>query len=446
VNLMLHLWESTVCAAAAALMAVALRHRPARVRYRIWLCASIKFLVPLSPLVGVGAHISAWTSPVMPPAASIAVRWLDRSIAEWTHGPAARWSSNVMPDLEGAGPLLVLVWLAGAAALTLWRWRQWRTVARVAGSAIRLERGREHDALGRVLERSGGQRRPELLLCEEIRQPGVIGLRRPTVLWPAGLSARLQDDGLDAVLSHETCHAERWDNGTALIQVLVETILWFHPVVWWIGARLVIERERACDEEVLQMGTDERSYAQGIIEVGRFALHAPSAFVAGAGATGLTERIERILSRRTATPLSAWTRALLVSGALIAAAAPVGSGVLRAQGPVGTAAPNRTSAQDPSKRQRPGKDITLPKPIHEVKPRYTPGAMQARIQGNITLEATVLASGLVGDVKVVRSLDTVHGLDQEALKAMKEWRFDAGTKGGKPVPVAVEVEMTFRLK
>ena len=95
---------------------------------------------------------------------------------------------------------------------------------------------------------------------------------------------------------------------------------------------------------------------------------------------------------------------------------------------------------------KPGKDVTTPVLVHEVKPNYTREAMQAKIQGGIKLEAIVLKDGTVGDVKVLQSLDTVHGLDDEAVKTMKQWRFKPGTKDNKPVDVQVEVEMTFTLK
>ena len=97
-------------------------------------------------------------------------------------------------------------------------------------------------------------------------------------------------------------------------------------------------------------------------------------------------------------------------------------------------------------RPVPGKDVLMPQVISEVKPNYTASALKARIQGNVVMEAVVREDGSVGDVKVTKSLDTEHGLDEEAVKAMKKWEFKPGTKDGKPVPVAVEVEMTFTLK
>jgi TonB family protein len=88
----------------------------------------------------------------------------------------------------------------------------------------------------------------------------------------------------------------------------------------------------------------------------------------------------------------------------------------------------------------------LPVPIHQERPIYTQAAMAARIEGSILLETIVWADGSVGDVKVVRSLDSQLGLDQEAVKALKLWTWKPGTRGGEPASVAVQIEMTFTLK
>jgi protein TonB len=104
------------------------------------------------------------------------------------------------------------------------------------------------------------------------------------------------------------------------------------------------------------------------------------------------------------------------------------------------------SGQDAPRIYRPGGGVKPPRLVSDVKPQYTPEAMDARIQGTVRLEAVVLDSGQVGDVEVTQSLDTVYGLDAEAVKAMRQWQFEPGTKDGKPVAVRVEVEMSFTLK
>jgi TonB family protein len=94
----------------------------------------------------------------------------------------------------------------------------------------------------------------------------------------------------------------------------------------------------------------------------------------------------------------------------------------------------------------PGGGVSLPTVTRQVQPQYTPEAMANRIEGRVGLSAVVLADGIVGEVKVTRSLDSVHGLDESAVKAMKQWEFKPGTKDGKPVAVRVSIDMAFTLK
>lgn len=95
---------------------------------------------------------------------------------------------------------------------------------------------------------------------------------------------------------------------------------------------------------------------------------------------------------------------------------------------------------------RPGNGVEPPRLLREVRPQYTADAMRAKVQGIVWLECIVLPDGTVGDVRVVRSLDPTFGLDQEAVKAAKQWRFIAGTRFGQPVSVIVSIELTFTLR
>ena len=95
---------------------------------------------------------------------------------------------------------------------------------------------------------------------------------------------------------------------------------------------------------------------------------------------------------------------------------------------------------------RPGSGVTLPSVLREVKPAYTADAMRAKVQGSVWLECIVMPDGSVGDVKVTRSLDPIFGLDQEAIKAAKLWRFRPGMRQGEPVPVIITIELTFTLR
>jgi len=95
---------------------------------------------------------------------------------------------------------------------------------------------------------------------------------------------------------------------------------------------------------------------------------------------------------------------------------------------------------------RPGSGVTLPQVVREVKPAYTADAMRAKVQGSVWLECIVMPDGSVGEVKVTRSLDPIFGLDQEAIKAAKMWKFRPGMRQGEPVPVIITIELTFTLR
>jgi len=95
---------------------------------------------------------------------------------------------------------------------------------------------------------------------------------------------------------------------------------------------------------------------------------------------------------------------------------------------------------------RPGNGVVSPRVLKEVRPSYTAEAMRARVQGVVLVECVVLPDGTVGRVEVVKSLDSAFGLDQEAVKAAKQWRFVPGTRFGEPVPVLVTIELAFSVR
>ena len=95
---------------------------------------------------------------------------------------------------------------------------------------------------------------------------------------------------------------------------------------------------------------------------------------------------------------------------------------------------------------QPGNGVTLPRILREVKPAYTSDAMRAKVQGTVLLQCVVRPDGSVADIQVLRSLDSVVGLDQEAMKAARQWRFAPGTRMGQAVPVQITIELTFTLR
>jgi len=162
-------------------------------------------------------------------------------------------------------------------------------------------------------------------------EPGVFGIRHPVLLLPAGIEERLTPSQLNAVLAHEVCHVRRHDNLTGAIHLMVEAVFWFHPLIWYIRTRLVEERERACDEEVLSADGDPRTYAEGILSVCRLYLESPLVCASGVTGADLKTRIEKIMANSAAHRLGWTRRALLIASAAFALAVPVIVGTAQTQ-------------------------------------------------------------------------------------------------------------------
>lgn len=328
-----HLWQSTVFGLAAALLAFVLRHNHARVRYGLWLGASAKFLVPFSLLVALGKHVE-WRRTLVPPAAMFPLTQFPQAYPP-IH-PHAATASPAVPNLLAI--FVFGLWFCGAAAVLFVWWLRWRRTAQTLQGAEPLSAGREVEAFRRL-----GLRIPILSSTAPL-EPGVFGIWRPLLFWPAGISERLSDAQIESILAHEASHVHRRDNLAAAIHMLVEAAFWFHPLVWWIGARLVEEREHACDEAAVGFRGEPRAYAEGILKVCEYCIEAPLACVSGVSGADLKRRVRTILAQRKARDLTTARRLLLIASALAAIALPFGIGVWTAPPAL---AQSTTSAAEP---------------------------------------------------------------------------------------------------
>lgn len=327
-----HLWQSTVVALAVALLMPVFRKASAGVRYGLWFAASMKFVVPFAALAALGRLLApAGASPVgaapeamliakatQPfsqvslsqfPFARSALLQAAPSPVRIAHGAASAVHSAPHLDL---GLILLAAWALGCiAVLARWmvRWTRLR-------AAVRLATPLPWSAPMAVLA-------SPLLL-----EPGLIGLWRPILLVPQSLPDHLGAAEIDAILAHETCHLRRRDNLTAALHMLVEALFWFHPLTWWIGARLIEEREQACDEAVVRAGHDRAAYARSLLESARLYLESPLSCVAGASGSNLKTRVETIMTAPLSSPLSRFKKALLLAAGSFALATPVAAGLL----------------------------------------------------------------------------------------------------------------------
>lgn len=329
-NLANHLWQSTLVAAAVGLLALAFRKHHARARYWLWLAASLKFLVPFSWLVGIGSHL-AWRSAATatPTSTLYVVQQISQPFVRSDAAVASAHASPIStPTLIHVLPVLGVLWLCGfLAVLILWSVR-WQRVFKAMRSALPMSEGREVGAL-RKIEHLGGVQKPiAMLLSPSMLEPGIFGIAKPVLLWPEGISTHLDDAHLEAVLAHEVWHVRRRDNLFAALHMLVEAVFWFYPLVWWLGARLVEERERACDEEVVELGSDRQVYAESILKVCEFCLGSPLPCVAGVTGADLKKRMVHIMNASSLQKLNFAKKLLLTGAATMALAIPVTFGLL----------------------------------------------------------------------------------------------------------------------
>jgi len=364
-----HLWQSTLFAVAAGLLTLLLRKNHARARYLLWLAASVKFLVPFSVLVGLGSRL-AWShsSAAATGGLYVAVDQISQPFSQTaiviptfsrsTSGVTGQSLFHMLPAL------LVAAWLCGFAVVLLIWCVRWRRISVALRSAEPLQEGREADAL-RKLQRIAGTAPPiDLVLSRTSLEPGIFGIARPVLIWPEGISKHLEDAHLEAILAHEVWHVRHRDNLAAAIHMLVEALFWFHPLVWWLGGRLVEERERACDEEVVALGGERHVYAESILKVCEFCVGSPLACVSGVTGSELKKRMVNIMTEQIARKLNFGKKVLLSAAAALAIALPIVFGLVNAT-------PTRAQAEEDAAV------ASIPKYTASIKPTTLPTEVHA---------------------------------------------------------------------
>jgi bla regulator protein BlaR1 len=395
-----HLWQSTVFVIMAGSLTLILRKNQARARYWLWLAASVKFLIPFSLLIGIGSHLT-WSRGSAGTRAGLyfAMEEVSQPFSQPTTSMISRAApSTASPSLPHLLPaLLAAVWLCGFLVVVFVWYMRWRRISAAIRKAVQLQEGREVDAL-RQLERIGGiRKRIEMLMSRTSLEPGIFGIARPVLMWPEGISERLEDAHLEAILAHEVWHVRRRDNLAAAIHMVVEASFWFYPLVWWLGARLVEERERACDEAVLELGTDRHVYAESILKICEFCVGSPLACVSGVTGADLKKRIVRVMTEGVMRKLDFSRRLLLSAAALAAIAVPVVAGVLNvtqtraeSRGQYEVVSPKRNKSDNPPGRiESQVQNTGAIAPSHEVasiKPNNPTVRIESQAQNTSAIE------------------------------------------------------------
>lgn len=295
-----HLWQATLFALIVMAACFALRRGPARVRHSFWVVASAKFIVPAALFVFLAEQFgvaSLWIFSKAPSSQNALMQGFTEPV--WLI--VNRYELSVLPSDPARHNevycALTGVWLAGCLTLlAMWTMRRRRFLEELKRGRS-VQSGREWQAMKYAQESLGMKGPVELIISPGKTEPTVWRAWMPVIMLPESISEHLDDDELTAIMLHELVHIQRRDNLIGSFQMAICALMWFHPLVWFIGRKLYDEREQACDERVLEMCAKPETYAASILKVVRFSFGWKVAGVTGAaGGTNLRRRIENIMS------------------------------------------------------------------------------------------------------------------------------------------------------
>jgi beta-lactamase regulating signal transducer with metallopeptidase domain len=327
-----HLWQSTLFTLCAGLLTLILRNNGAPIRYWLWFAASMKFLLPFSLLTAAIGHVKQPLPPVLAIAPS-SVDALEQVAQPFSFTPTAASLASTAAEHANVTAILLVLWAAGFATMVSLWYVRWSRLNAAVRSAVPLTISAQLPIPARS--------------STAAIEPGLVGIWQPMLLLPEGIAASLSVPEMSAVLAHELCHMRRRDNLTAAIHMLVEAVFWFYPVVWWLGARLIAERERACDESVLASGNEPEAYAEAILKVCRFYVQSPLDCAAGVSGADLKRRVEEIMINRRSVPVSTAKKIMLATAGAVAIVSPFLAESIAAPA-VATAAPLQSQDNAPA--------------------------------------------------------------------------------------------------
>jgi TonB family protein len=227
--------------------------------------------------------------------------------------------------------------------------------------------------------------------------------------------------------------------------MFVEAIFWFYPVVWWLGARLLEERERACDEEVLELGTDRHVYAASILKVCEFCVESPLTCVSGVTGADLKKRMVAIMNENVVHKLDFGRKLLLSTAGLLAIVVPITLGLTNATSTRAELKGENTAAKGPQTEHHPtrvSKDVMSGLIRKKVAPEYPEKARKEHNQGTVVLQAII---GKEGDVENLQVISGNAMLAAASIEAVKQWKYKPYLLNGEPVEVETQVDVIFTL-
>lgn len=287
------LWQGALIVMVYALLRVLLRERSPESRYALALTTFVLLaLAPVVTFVWIGDAASVAAGGV---AATAAVLGSELMVigADAMHATPADLAAALVPWL----PIVVAAWCAGVLVSALRVVGAWRHLGALRRSALPLGGPELERLVERLRHELGIDRAVRIARSTLVDTPTVIGWLEPLVLVPTSALAGLAPQQLAMILAHELAHIRRHDYLVNAVQTAIETLLFYHPAVHWVSARLRHEREECCDAIAVRFGGDAVAYARALAELEELrGLNASLALAATGGE--LLERIERLLGRR----------------------------------------------------------------------------------------------------------------------------------------------------
>jgi len=266
-------WQLALLVCIVAVVAYVARAASPRLRHCLWLLVLAKVFLP--PTLATPISVGRWgVAPLLETARqasvdaefSLAFDRLDASAV--ADGVETTGQLSEVEESSSAPALLMIVWAIGGVLFWAVVACRYVTITRIIRSARPIDEGPLRVSLEQIALDLKLRRVPDLLATETVTSPFLFGLTQPRIVLPDALLGRLSDLELKAVLTHELVHWKRHDTWIGWLQVLGQSIYWFHPLVWWANRQIRHERECVCDEMVLSLGRiSPRQYGESIVRV-----------------------------------------------------------------------------------------------------------------------------------------------------------------------------------
>lgn len=496
------LWQGAAVGLLYALLRHWLRNKSPVARYNLAMLTLLTLaLLPIFTFIHLyqpatsATATAAWTSLTVVTAANT-----DSSAAAFLP-----WLNNLHVWLNPWLSWAVLLWFLGVVIMTFRVGHGWQRAHHLQRTA-NFPPLPQWDSIVKDLSRRLGIRKVvRLAVSARILVPSVIGWLKPVILLPPSVISGLTPLQIELILAHELAHVRRHDYVWNLVQIVVETLLFYHPVVRWVSNQARIEREQCCDDLVVALHGDPLDYARALTELEGLR-HPRSALMLGANGGQVLDRIYRLLGQSTASMPAAWgpvllAACMLLAGGLISsnqiktlwhgvagarysltgqhvenapapAVLPVSIQPTRIQqtaviqtnprqvslsagmsalhnAPLAPLlAPLAPAAVPPVAAATAHQDATPLRLGGELISRYAPQypafAQERGVEGTATIDFTLTAGAEITDVHIAKVTGS-ELFGQAAVHAIQRWKFTPVTVGGQPVAQHMSVEFVFRL-